>query len=137
MKYFRITRAQFSCMIFEPKFQFQALVSPSSPIYFQVNLPLEVDSALIKFTSPDDVCSILSVQNVTCPVYDLDLNIKFEGIYQTVNEKAGLTLTRAQYPNGFYLVFVAKTDDVSCRKYSKMPTLLSGNSSATIGNVQF
>ena len=124
------TRAQFFRMIFEPKFQFQALVSPSSPIYFQVNLPLEVDSALIKFTSPDDICSILSVQNVTCPVYDLDLNIKFEGIYQTVNKKAGLTLTRAQYPNGFYLVFVAKTDDRSCRKYSKMPNLL-GNSSET------
>ena len=107
--------------------EIQALVSPSSPVYFQINLPEEVDSALIKFTSEDDVCSILSVQNVTCPVYDLDLNIKFEGIYQTVNKKAGVTLTRETYPNGFYLVFVAKTDDYSCRKSYKMP--MSNNSS--------
>ena len=62
----------------------------------------------------------MSVQNVTCPVYDLDLNIKFEGIYQTVSRKAGLTLTRNLYPNGFYLVIVAKTDDYSCRKSFKM-----------------
>ena len=60
---------------------YTATVSPSSPIYFQINLPLEVDSALIKFESDDEVCSIMSVQNITCPVYDLDLNIKFEGEY--------------------------------------------------------
>ena len=44
------------------------------------------------------------------------------GLYQTVNKKAGLTLTREQYPNGFYLVIVAKTDDYSCRKSFKLPT---------------
>ena len=58
---------------------YTAMVSPSSPIYFQIDLPMEVDSALVKFESDDEVCSIMSVQNITCPVYDLDLNIKFEG----------------------------------------------------------
>ena len=36
-------------------------------------------------SSPDDTCAILSVQNITCPVYDLDLNIKFDGSYLTAD----------------------------------------------------
>ena len=52
-----------------------AQVSPSAPIFFQINLPKEVDTALVKMTSKDRICSILSIQNITCPVYDLDLNI--------------------------------------------------------------
>ena len=35
--------------------------------------------------SQDWTCAILSVQNITCPVYDLDLNVKFEGSYFTAD----------------------------------------------------
>ena len=61
-----------------------AMASPSAPIFFQVNLK-EEEAALVKFESKDGICAILSVQNVTCPVFDLDRNVKFEGLYQTVD----------------------------------------------------
>ena len=67
-------------------FPFSAQVSPSAPIFFQVDFPKNVDSLLVKMSSPDQYCAILSVQNITCPVYDLDLNIQFEGSYQTADE---------------------------------------------------
>ena len=62
-----------------------AMASPSAPIFFQVNLK-EEEAALVKFESKDGICAILSVQNVTCPVFDLDRNVKFEGLYQTVDQ---------------------------------------------------
>ena len=45
-----------------------------------------MNDPLVKMSSPDQYCAILSVQNITCPVYDLDLNIQFEGSYQTADE---------------------------------------------------
>ena len=92
----------------------QDQVAPSAPIFFQVNLPPDVDAALVKTTSNDPTCSILSIQNVSCPVYDLDLNVQFEGSYQTFAGQAGITITREQYPSGAYIVLVAKSDDFAC-----------------------
>ena len=46
----------------------------------------QLKTTLVKMSSPDQYCAILSVQNITCPVYDLDLNIQFEGSYQTADE---------------------------------------------------
>lgn len=100
--------------------KFTAQVSPSAPIFFQVNLPHDVDSALIKMTSQDRVCAILSVQNISCPVYDLDLNVQFEGSYQTVDQKAGLAFTKEEYPLGAYIVLVAKTDDAMCHDAQRL-----------------
>ena len=78
-------------------FLFSAQVSPSAPIFFQVIFPKNVDSLLVKMSSPDQYCAILSVQNITCPVYDLDLNIQFEGSYQTADELG--TLNSVQFKN--------------------------------------
>ena len=93
-----------------------ALVSPSGPIFFQVELPEEVDAVLLKYNSSDSYCSTLSIQNISCPVYDLDRNVKFEGLYQSADTTAGLTIRRDLYPKGFYIVVVVKTDDFSCHR---------------------
>ena len=112
-----------------------AMASPSAPIFFQVNLK-EEEAALVKFESKDGICAILSVQNVTCPVFDLDRNVKFEGLYQTVDtyvlwkknfllhksdtcfaffSLTGITYTQDQYPVGIYLgLFTFLLKNVSC-----------------------
>lgn len=90
-------------------------VSPSEPIFFQLDFPKDEDSVLVKVTSPDESCAILSIQNVSCPVYDLDLNVQFEGDFMTLGRKAGLAVTKDKYPLGAYIIFVAKTDDAACR----------------------
>ncbi len=96
--------------------KFNAKLSPSAPIFFQVQLPEDVDSALIKMASNDRICAIMSVQNISCPVYDLDLNVQFEGSYQTVVGQGGLAFTKKDYPSGVFLVLVAKSDDSRCTK---------------------
>ena len=45
-------------------------------------MPADLDVALLKLTSKDERCMTLSVQNLTCPVYDLDTNVLFEGVWQ-------------------------------------------------------
>ena len=45
-------------------------------------MPADLDVALLKLTSEDERCMTLSVQNLTCPVYDLDTNVLFEGVWQ-------------------------------------------------------
>ena len=92
-----------------------AEASPSTPIFFQVNLTEKTD-VLIKFESDDEICAIVSVQNIACPVFDLDQNVQYEGFYQTVSTKAGITFTQDQFPLGIFLVVVVKPDDTSCHK---------------------
>lgn len=75
-----------------------------------------ITSVLVRFESSDPQCAILSIQNITCPVYDLDRNVQFEGLYQTVDSKTGLTFTQDDFPMGVYIVVVGKTDDSKCRQ---------------------
>ncbi|XP_027419445.1 SID1 transmembrane family member 2 isoform X6 [Bos indicus x Bos taurus] len=50
-----------------------------------------------------------------CPVYDLDNNVAFIGMYQTMTKKAAITVQRKDFPsNSFYVVVVVKTEDQAC-----------------------
>ncbi|PSN48776.1 SID1 transmembrane family member 1 [Blattella germanica] len=72
-------------------------------------------------SNPNEVIvsvSTSSPKNVTfslqCPVFDLERNVQFEGYWQTVNTRGGITLTKTAFPSGFYVVFVVKGDDWDC-----------------------
>uniref|UniRef100_A0A8C3ADZ2 SID1 transmembrane family member 2 n=1 Tax=Cyclopterus lumpus TaxID=8103 RepID=A0A8C3ADZ2_CYCLU len=50
-----------------------------------------------------------------CPVYDLDNNVAFIGMYQTMTKKGAITVQRKDFPsNSFYVVVVVKTEDEAC-----------------------
>uniref|UniRef100_A0AAQ5YK12 SID1 transmembrane family member 2 n=1 Tax=Amphiprion ocellaris TaxID=80972 RepID=A0AAQ5YK12_AMPOC len=50
-----------------------------------------------------------------CPVYDLDNNVAFLGMYQTMTKKGAITVQRKDFPrNSFYVVVVVKTEDEAC-----------------------
>ena len=95
-------------------------VSPSAPLFYEFNWPINLDYALLKFESNDSICTVLSVQNRSCPVYDMDRNVKFEGSYQTVNRLTGLTFTKERFPNGLFVVLVIRNDDSACYKYKAL-----------------
>lgn len=96
-------------------------VTPSAPQYFEFNFPTEVDIAMISVDSPDRLCMTISVQNMSCPVSDLDRNVDvFEGIWQTVDSKTGVTIRRELFPSGLHIVFVVKPDDNDCRSYNSL-----------------
>uniref|UniRef100_A0A8C4LDD2 SID1 transmembrane family member 2 n=1 Tax=Equus asinus asinus TaxID=83772 RepID=A0A8C4LDD2_EQUAS len=84
--------------------------------YFKYEFPEGVDSVIVKVTSNKAFpCSVISIQDVLCPVYDLDNNVAFIGMYQTMTKKAAITVQRKDFPsNSFYVVVVVKTEDQAC-----------------------
>ncbi|KAE8621146.1 hypothetical protein XENTR_v10004696 [Xenopus tropicalis] len=108
-------------------FNFSA--SPSQPQYFLYTFPEGVDSVIIKVKSPENYpCSVVSVQDISCPVYDLDYNVEFNGVYQTMTKQAAITVQRKEYPGGkFYVVFVIKPEDYTCGGTVPQSTQGSGN----------
>ncbi|XP_031199954.1 SID1 transmembrane family member 2 isoform X7 [Mastomys coucha] len=88
----------------------------AQPQYFKYEFPDGVDSVIVKVTSKKAFpCSVISIQDVLCPVYDLDNNVAFIGMYQTMTKKAAITVQRKDFPsNSFYVVVVVKTEDQAC-----------------------
>uniref|UniRef100_A0A8B9I2K6 SID1 transmembrane family member 1 n=1 Tax=Anser brachyrhynchus TaxID=132585 RepID=A0A8B9I2K6_9AVES len=87
-----------------------------SPQYFLYKFPQDVDSVIIKVVS-DAVypCSVVSVQDIVCPVYDLDHNVEFNGVYQSMTKQAAITVQRKDFPGEqFFVVFVIKPEDYAC-----------------------
>uniref|UniRef100_A0A8C3UKD5 SID1 transmembrane family member 2 n=1 Tax=Catharus ustulatus TaxID=91951 RepID=A0A8C3UKD5_CATUS len=85
-------------------------------LYFKYEFPEEVDSVIVKVTSPMAFpCSVISIQDILCPVYDLDNNVAFIGMYQTMTKKAAITVQKKDFPShSFYVVVVVKTEDEAC-----------------------
>ncbi|XP_004633362.1 SID1 transmembrane family member 1 isoform X2 [Octodon degus] len=90
--------------------------SPSQPQFFLYKFPKDVDSVIIKVVSEVAYpCSVVSVQNIMCPVYDLDHNVEFNGVYQSMTKKAAITLQKKDFPGEqFFVVFVIKPEDYAC-----------------------
>ncbi|ERE74863.1 SID1 transmembrane family member 1 isoform 1 [Cricetulus griseus] len=95
---------------------FHFTASPSQPQYFLYEFPEDVDSVIIKVVSEKAYpCSVVSVQNIMCPVYDLDHNVEFNGVYQSMTKKAAITLQKKDFPDKqFFVVFVIKPEDYAC-----------------------
>lgn len=99
-----------------------SLLPSLCPQYFKYEFPEGVDSVIVKVTSTKAFpCSVISIQDVLvsglpchstrtrgcgergrprlhllsppqCPVYDLDNNVAFIGMYQTMTKKAAITV---------------------------------------------
>lgn len=90
-------------------------VSPSEPVFIQYDFPEAVDVVLVHAMSDDMACAIVSIQDIQCPVFDLDFNVQFSGFYQTMSNQAGITITKEDFPSGsFYVVLVLKPNDFDC-----------------------
>ncbi|XP_063979425.1 SID1 transmembrane family member 2-like [Diachasmimorpha longicaudata] len=91
-------------------------LSPSEPRYYAYNFSNQADSSsvLVKIESDSDTCMTVSIQNPSCPVFDLERNIEFSGYWQTVSQLGGITIPREAYPKGFFIVLVVKSDDTDC-----------------------
>jgi hypothetical protein len=103
--------------------KYSIAVSPSETKYYYYKfLDRRSTTAVVEITSDDDVCLTVSIQDSFCPVFDLDKDITYEGKYQTINRKGGMSIRSKEYPDGFFLVFVAKADNYECsQKHSLLP----------------
>ncbi|XP_071327603.1 SID1 transmembrane family member 2 isoform X3 [Trachinotus anak] len=134
----RVSRVESFTLQTDKKFSFTA--SPSQPQYFKYVFPDGVDTVIVKVNSDMNFpCSVMSIQDIQCPVYDLDNNVAFIGMYQTMTKKGAITVQRKDFPsNSFYVVVVVKTEDEACggplRFYPLRPDELidAGNRSKVI-----
>ncbi|XP_060799363.1 SID1 transmembrane family member 2 isoform X1 [Neoarius graeffei] len=134
----RVSRVESFTLQTNKKFSFNA--TPSQPQFFKYKFPDGVDTVIVKVNSEKNFpCSVMSVQDIQCPVYDLDNNVAFIGMYQTMTKKAAITVQRKDFPsNSFYVVIVVKTEDEACggplKFYPLSPDELldAGNRSKTL-----
>ncbi|XP_067326941.1 SID1 transmembrane family member 2 isoform X1 [Anolis sagrei] len=134
----RVTRVENFVLRTGEHFSFNA--TAAQPQYFKYEFPEGVDSVIVKVTSATKFpCSVISVQDVLCPVYDLDNNVAFIGMYQTMTKKAAITVQKKDYPShSFYVVVVVKTEDEACGgalrfyPYSKDEPVDQGNRQKTL-----
>ncbi|NXO06191.1 SIDT2 protein, partial [Oriolus oriolus] len=110
----RVTRVENFVLRTNEGFSFNA--TAAQPQYFKYEFPEEVDSVIVKVTSAMAFpCSVISIQDILCPVYDLDNNVAFIGMYQTMTKKAAITVQKKDFPShSFYVVVVVKTEDEVC-----------------------
>uniref|UniRef100_A0A8D2PMB1 SID1 transmembrane family member 2 n=1 Tax=Zosterops lateralis melanops TaxID=1220523 RepID=A0A8D2PMB1_ZOSLA len=110
----RVTRVENFVLQTNERFSFNA--TAAQPQYFKYEFPEEVDSVIVKVTSAMAFpCSVISIQDILCPVYDLDNNVAFIGMYQTMTKKAAITVQKKDFPShSFYVVVVVKTEDEAC-----------------------
>ncbi|KAL1501477.1 hypothetical protein ABEB36_006791 [Hypothenemus hampei] len=125
-----------------PNKSYDIEISPSKPQYFYYNFSLSdnssnaqtadsnYDSVILEVTSTDPICTVASIQNMSCPVLDLNQDITYRGFYETFTTKGGITIPKYKFPNGFYVVFVVKADDYDCTR-----TLTSSVQGARVKNV--
>nr|XP_026483598.1 uncharacterized protein LOC113391753 [Vanessa tameamea] len=71
-------------------------------------------SVIVMIESDDDICAVVSIQNFSCPVFDNERDILYDGYYLTMTRRGGITLTQDTFPLGFYIVFIVKTSDDDC-----------------------
>ncbi|TNN01347.1 hypothetical protein fugu_010729 [Takifugu bimaculatus] len=110
----RVSRVDSFTLQTDRRFSFTA--SPSQPQYFKYIFPDGVDTVIVKVNSDMTFpCSVMSIQDIQCPVYDLDNNVAFTGMYQTMTKKGAVTVQRKDFPSSsFYVVVVVKTEDEAC-----------------------
>ncbi|XP_030041025.2 SID1 transmembrane family member 1 [Manduca sexta] len=71
-------------------------------------------SVILVIESDDELCATVSIQNNSCPVFDNEKEIQYQGYHLTMTTKGGITLTQSMFPNGFYVVFVVRESDDAC-----------------------
>ncbi|NXT85991.1 SIDT2 protein, partial [Zapornia atra] len=110
----RVTHVENFVLRTNERFSFNA--TAAQPQYFKYEFPEGVESVIVKVTSAMAFpCSVISIQDILCPVYDLDNNVAFIGMYQTMTKKAAITVQKKDFPsNSFYVVVVVKTEDEVC-----------------------
>ncbi|XP_012944274.1 SID1 transmembrane family member 1 isoform X2 [Aplysia californica] len=113
-------------------------VAASRPKYYMYTFPENVETVLLKVTSPTETCMTVSVQTVKCPVFDLDTNVEYEGKHQTMSSQAAMFLEKSDYPdmNSFYVVFITKPNNEDCEGFVEFsPLLPPGHASEVVKTV--
>ena len=79
--------------VFRANRTIEVQANPSQPQIVSYNMAgASKEEVLVKFESDDSHCSIASVQDAVCPVYDQPDDVVYQGTYQTFTKKAGIVV---------------------------------------------
>ncbi|XP_014789926.1 SID1 transmembrane family member 1 isoform X1 [Octopus bimaculoides] len=93
----------------------QVTVTPAEPIYYMFTFPDDIESVIVTGLSNDTSCMTISIQDIKCPIYDLDRNIRFHGIFQTMSKESAIVVQKNLYSqNAFYVVLVLMLNNLKC-----------------------
>ncbi|XP_045529017.1 SID1 transmembrane family member 1-like isoform X1 [Pieris brassicae] len=76
-------------------------------------------SVLLTIESEEDVCAVISIQNNSCPVFDNEKDVMYQGYHFTMTTRGGITVTQSMFPKGFYVVVIVKESDEECTGVSE------------------
>ncbi|KAL0809167.1 hypothetical protein ABMA28_011399 [Loxostege sticticalis] len=115
----------------EPGKEVSVIAKPSTPKYYFFSFdssPVNVSgrqylprfnytipkSVILIIESDDEVCATISIQNNSCPVFDNEKDVLYQGYHLSMTTKGGITLTQSMFPQGFYIVFIVRENDDVC-----------------------
>merc|ERR1711915_179306 len=120
----------------QPKDKVALAVNASRVFHFKFPEEKIEEHFILKVTnSSQEMCSIISIQNAsTCPheFRDQESNIQFGSSYQTMLQKSAMIVSRSQYPNGFNVVLMGKSDNSACYKKTPSPSLENSPSTLNV-----
>jgi len=104
-------------MMLQTRNKTEITASPPEPFYLEYHFPKDVQSVVVRAESQDDLCAVLSVQKLQCPVYDLVDNVNFVGYHQTITRSGAITIqsNSSSFGNSFFVVVVVKPNDFDCK----------------------
>ncbi|KAL7849440.1 hypothetical protein SRHO_G00210630 [Serrasalmus rhombeus] len=71
-----------------------------NPSFLNMFFLMAWTTVIVKVNSEKNFpCSVMSIQDIQCPVYDLDNNVAFIGMYQTMTKKGAVTVQRKDFPS--------------------------------------
>ena len=65
-------------------------------------------------TSNSSICGAVAIQNVSCPVWDRQEDLKFGKYYFTMTKQAAVIVKKSEFPNGFFLIMMVLSNDIAC-----------------------
>ncbi|KAL4229337.1 RNA transmembrane transporter [Mactra antiquata] len=112
---FTLMASRLDDFLLEVDKDYPVISSPSNPVYYKYKFTGDIESVIITAKSNDKKCSILSIQDIKCPVFDLPADVVYQGKYQTMTTKGAITVTKSDFSDGaFYVVIVVKSNDNDC-----------------------
>jgi len=122
---FNLTVSVFDFLLLPDKPKEDILVAKNKPKVFRFKFPNDItkDTFMVKITNSSlAACSIVAIQNASKSpqtFFDDESNIRFGSSYQTMLQKSAMVVTRKNYPDGFNLVLLVKSDYSDCYRKDK------------------
>jgi len=120
LRKFNLTVSVFDFLLVPDQAKDGVVVAKNKPKVFRFRFPKNVkqDIFMVKITNSSlAACTIVAIQRadkVQQAFFDDESNIRYGSSYQTMLQKSAMIVTRKNYPDGFNLVLLVKSDSSDC-----------------------